>query len=97
MPDSADPAGPQPRLCGPDCPTPDLLHIDAEPDWIGDYPVMHGESDREVPASKVHNGLYWQGPEMYCLCGHPAYQMCPGWWSGEGTVFGMTIERGSDV
>lgn len=86
MPDTSPPA--PDRLCGPDCPTPDLPHRDPEPDWIGDYPVMHGESEYSVP------GMEWN--DMYCLCGHPNYLMCPAWWNGEG-VMGMTIERGENA
>ncbi|MCW2767575.1 MAG: hypothetical protein JWO11_3534 [Nocardioides sp.] len=81
------------RLCGPDCLTPDMAHRNPEPDWIGDYPVMHGESDHEVPDSRHFNGLYTEGPEAYCLCGHPMYQSCPGWYGGGG-IGEMIIERG---
>lgn len=86
------------RLCGPDCPTPDEPHREPEPDWIGDYPVMHGESDHQVPGSG-HDMTGWGGHTYrccranYCLCGHPDYQSCPAYWNGGG-IAGLTIERG---
>lgn len=80
------------RLCEPDCPLPGAVHIDPAPDWIGDSPITHGESDRLVPGSRRHNGLYWAGPDMYCLCGHPDFMTCPGMWRGPGTVFGLRVE-----
>jgi len=80
------------RLCGPHCPTPDEPHLDPEPDWIGDYPVMHGESERPVPGTGGWNGLYRELAEMYCLCGHPVDYTCPAWLNGGGLA-GMTIER----
>lgn len=77
------------RLCGPDCAYPDLEHRAPEPDWIGDYPVMHGESDYLVPDSGN-----WFGTDSYCLCGHPDYLTCPGWYGGgPGTLGDMTIYR----
>lgn len=79
------------RLCGPGCPTPDEPHLDPEPDWIGDYPVMHGESERPVPGTGGWNGLYRALPDMYCLCGHPGHFSCPGQFTGG--IAGMTIER----
>lgn len=81
--------------CGGDCPTPALAHREPEPDWIGDMPIMHGESDYEVPGS----GFIPEGYgirlaiEQYCLCGHPNYLSCPGWFNGGG-IGGMVIERG---
>ena len=73
------------RLCGGDCPTPELAHREPEPDWIGNVPVMHGESDYPVIGTR----------KMFCLCGHPDYMMCPEQWAGNG-LSGMTFERGMD-
>jgi len=84
-----------PRLCGPTCPTPDLTHLPAEPDWIGNYPIYHGESDHKVPGTGGWNGTYAEAAEMYCLCGHPSYQLCPEWWFGGG-IGGLTIARDED-
>lgn len=67
------------RLCGPDCPVPSAEHRDPAPDWIGETPVMHGESDIAVPGTGGWNGLYMESPDMYCLCGHPVYYTCPRW------------------
>lgn len=53
------------RFCDP-CPTPNEPHHHPEVDWIGDKPIIHGESQR----TRV-NG------DPYCLCGHPNYRMCP--------------------
>lgn len=79
------------RLCGPDCTVPDLPHRDPEPAWIGDMPVMHGESEQhQVPGTGGWNGLYTASPDAYCLCGHPNYMTCPKWLS-EG-IAGWTIE-----
>lgn len=69
------------RLCEPGCPTPIYPHREPEPDWIGDAPVMHGESDHPVPSTGGWNGLYTASPDMYCLCGHPNYLTCPYWIS----------------
>jgi hypothetical protein len=85
------------RLCGPECCEQDKPHRDPAPDWIGDYPVIHGESDDEVPGTRRFNGLYTEGPDMWCLCGHPNYLTCPGWYRGEGTVFGMTIQSAEET
>jgi hypothetical protein len=79
------------RLCGPDCPTPELPHRDPEPDWIGNYPVEHGESDYPVPGTGGWNGLYTESRDMYCLCGHPDYMWCPMWPSGG--IGGLTIAQ----
>lgn len=78
------------RLCGPECSVPHLPHLAPEPDWIGDYPVMHGESERPVPGSGTPYGAYRGLPDAYCLCGHPDYLTCPEAW-GDGSVWGMTI------
>jgi hypothetical protein len=75
------------RLCGPDCRVADELHIEPEVDWIGDMPIMHGESDRPSP---IGHGSH--RPDPYCLCGHPDYMTCPGWL--DGGIAGMEIERG---
>jgi hypothetical protein len=80
------------RLCDP-CPTPDEPHRPPEPDWIGDWPVTHGESEHEVPDSCHFNAT--EGPEAYCLCGHPVYYSCPAAW-GEGSISGMEIHRSSN-
>lgn len=84
------------RLCGPDCPTPEMVHRDPEPDWIGDWPVMHGESDHQVPDSRHFNGVYMENSEAYCLCGHPVYCSCPGWYGGGG-LSGMEIRRAEET
>jgi hypothetical protein len=78
------------RLCGPDCCVPNEPHIDPEPDWIGNYPVMHGESERPVPGTGGWNGVYNASPDMYCLCGHPNDMTCPEQISGG--IGGMTID-----
>jgi hypothetical protein len=70
------------RLCEPDCCYPNDQHIEPEPDWIGNDPVMHGESERPVPGTT----------EAYCLCGHPNYMTCMGWLNGGG-IGGWTFER----
>jgi hypothetical protein len=86
------------RLCGPDCLFPDEFHREPEPDWLGDFPVMHGESEHEVPGSG-HDAEGWGGYRYrccrtyYCLCGHPDYASCPAWWDGGGLA-GLVIERG---
>jgi len=78
------------RLCGPHCPTPDAPHRDPEPDWIGNMPIYHGESDHPVPDTGGWNGLYTESPEMFCLCGHPNYLMCPIFWDGGG-IGGVSV------
>jgi hypothetical protein len=82
------------QLCGPGCTVPDLPHREPEPDWIGDHPVMHGESETPVPGTGGWNGVYTELPDAYCLCGHPIYFTCPHWL--DGGIFGMTIERTDD-
>lgn len=79
------------RLCG--CHSEALFHREPEPDWIGDAPIMHGESEHRVPDTGGFNGLYVDSPDMYCLCGHPNYMLCPAMLRGEGSVYGLTIER----
>lgn len=66
--------------CGPDCMWPDRPHVEARIDWIGDWPLAHGEDeDRTVPGTGGWNGLYTESPDNYCLCGHPNYMTCPRW------------------
>lgn len=67
--------------CGPECWTPDEPHAEPVIDWIGDWPLAHGESERPVPGTDVFNGLYTPAPDAYCLCGHPNYMTCPRWIS----------------
>mgnify|MGYP001104035584 CR=1 FL=1 len=84
------------RLCGDDCPTPDLPHIDPEPDWIGNVPIMHGESEHIVPLTHDQarsRPLF--GGDPYCLCGHPNYLLCPEAF-GDGSILGMTIAPPED-
>lgn len=86
------------RPCGPLCQVPDEPHREPEPDWIGDVPIMHGESDHQHPdpptVIDMGSGYqYLQRRDAYCLCGHPEYGTCPEWWDGGGLA-GMTIERG---
>ncbi len=88
------------RLCGPDCPCPDELHLEPGPDWIGDFPVMHGESDHSHPdpgvAIDMGGGFTYRiRRDNYCLCGHPVYFTCPAWARGGG-IGGMVIERGPE-
>ena len=66
------------RPCG--CPTNAPAHAAIEPDWIGNTPIMHGESERPVPGTS--HMLYGRPsiPDNYCLCGHAPYQHCPGTW-----------------
>jgi hypothetical protein len=73
------------RACGPKCPTPDLPHRDPEPEWIGNTPILHGESDWQLFDER------WQSLGAYCLCGHPNYMMCPGVWAEEDTIDQVTI------
>ncbi len=80
------------RLCGPDCQSPDVPHLDPEPDWIGDFPVMHGESDRPVPGSGHYLYGFYSGDDAYCLCGHPNYMTCP----EPSSLLGMEIGGPSD-
>ena len=41
-------------------------------DWIGDTPIMHGESERPVPvASGDPRRMPCPLSDMYCLCGPP--------------------------
>lgn len=67
------------RLCEPGCPDPGEPHREPEPDWIGDEPLLHGESERPVPGTGGFNGFYTVIPDAYCLCGHPNYVTCPKW------------------
>ena len=78
------------RACGPTCPTPDEPHREPEPEWIGNTPILHGESDwlKFDPLQRP------MGP--YCLCGHPNYMTCPGVWAGEDTLDGLTLYRPED-
>jgi hypothetical protein len=74
------------RPCG--CPADANNHTDPEPDWIGDTPIMHGESERPVPGSSHMLYGYPSLPDMFCLCGHPFHMSCPaylgidGWGDG---------------
>lgn len=70
------------RPCG--CPVDVAGHAEIEPDWTGDTPVMHGESDRPVPGSSHMLYGYPSLPDAYCLCGHPPYQLCPAWLGIDG-------------
>lgn len=87
------------RLCGPDCCFPELPHLEPALAWIGNDPVMHGESDRLVPGSEstydYGDGRGWvpvPGTGVaYCLCGHPNYLSCPAYYT-EG-IGGWTAER----
>lgn len=86
------------RLCGPLCLFPDEAHLEPEPDWIGNTPVMHGESDRKHPdpGTVIDMGggfTYRMRRDSYCLCGHPEYFTCPAWLDGGGLA-GLVIERG---
>jgi hypothetical protein len=84
------------RLCGPECWCPDTPHREPEPDWIGDWPIMHGESEHPVPGTRRRlTDYYTTGPDMYCLCGHPNHLTCPE-STGEGSVLGMEIHRSSN-
>jgi hypothetical protein len=66
------------RPCG--CPADAADHAEIEPDWLGNVPCMHGESDRPVPGTTNAPAAYYlPGPDMYCLCGHPNHLTCPGW------------------
>jgi hypothetical protein len=67
------------RPCG--CPLDAPDHLDPEPDWIGDTPIMHGE--RDEPSTS-----FWGAP---CLCGHPNYLTCCEVWGG--SMAGMTVAR----
>ena len=67
--------------CGPECIWPDEPHLEPRVEWLGDWPLMHGE-DEERGDAPGH-------PTPYCLCGHPNYMTCPRWLS-EG-VLSMTI------
>lgn len=54
-------------------------------DWIGDFPVSHGERDDLDPAHPLR-----------CLCGHPGeYITCPEAF-GEGSILGATISKAED-
>jgi hypothetical protein len=77
------------RPCG--CPADAADHVDPEPDWIGDTPIMHGESERPAPGSSHTLYGYPSLPDMYCLCGHPSYLTCPETWGG--SVMDMEIRR----
>lgn len=80
------------RLCGPDCCYPDRYHRQPEPDWIGDCPIMHGESDHYVPGTTKHRPEDpWVSSESYCLCGHPGYLTCQRYLEDD-TLSGMWIQ-----
>lgn len=67
------------RPCG--CPVDEQDHLEPEPDWIGDTPIMHGE--REGSWWATLDQELFGGP---CLCGHPTYTLCPGdrgGWGGD--------------
>ena len=49
------------RLCGPGCSQPNSMHAAPIVDWVGDWPISHGERDAD----------------QRCLCGHPDYLTCP--------------------
>lgn len=74
------------RPCG--CPADSPDHLDPEPDWIGDTPIMHGERDSDP----VRRSLCDDPP---CLCGHPNFLHCPSRWGGDGAwggdVYGLTV------
>lgn len=80
------------NVCSPDCPYPDQVHLAPEVDWIGDWPLTHGESERAVAGTGGFNGVYTESPDPYCLCGHPNYLTCPAAF-GEGSVMGMEVEK----
>lgn len=88
------------RLCGRDCGAPDELHIDPEPDWVGNVPFLHGQSDTPVPGTEyLYDFDDGRGKrpvpltnDMYCLCGHPNHLTCP----EPDSLLGMQIERGPD-
>jgi hypothetical protein len=82
------------RLCGTEWCTGDL-HREPEPDWIGDMPIIHGESEIPVPGTGGWNGLYTESPDHYCLCGHPNYLTCWEYATGGG-IQSMTIERAGE-
>lgn len=84
------------RLCGCGDDYQGPPHIEPQPDWIGDWSVTHGESETPVPGSGERYGGSGTVPDTYCLCGHPNYLWCPGWFNGEGTVMGMTMQRGGE-
>lgn len=73
------------RPCGCAIDAPD--HLEPEPDWIGDTPIMHGERD-EDPRPPADRKLWMTAP---CLCGHPNYLTCPEVWGG--SVMGLEIRR----
>ena len=82
------------RLCG--CPSDAPEHIDPEPDWIGDWPIMHGESERPVPGTSHMLYGHPSIPDAYCLCGHPNYLMCPEAFV-EGSVLGYGVESAEET
>jgi hypothetical protein len=75
-------------------------HVD--PTLDPDLMLGHGErAERcgdappyEVPGTGGWNGLYIESPDGYCLCGHPNYMTCAGYW-GHGLMT-MTIARTDD-
>lgn len=76
---------PTPRqACG--CDTRDG-HVDPALDT--DLMLGHGERSascgdplpHDVPGTTWFNGLYTQGPDTYCLCGHPNYMTCDANWT----------------
>jgi len=76
------------RPCG--CPLHAADHLEPEPDWIGNVPIIHGERDDDPrPAAERQR---WPSPP--CLCGHPCYLTCPEAWGGSvaDLVIGGTLE-----
>ena len=71
------------RPCG--CPLDAPDHLEPEPDWIGDTPIIHGERD-EDPRPFAERVL-WNA----CLCGHPEWGTCPETWGG--SVADLQIRR----
>ena len=68
------------RPCG--CPADAVDHVDPEPDWIGNVPIIHGESERPVPGTSHLLYGFPSMPDAYRLCGHPNYLTCPETWGG---------------
>jgi hypothetical protein len=87
-----EPGAPELRPCG--CPSDAPGHREPEPDWIGDTPILHGESEYPVPGTeRVICGVRCS-PEMYCLCGHPWHRMCPGVWGD--SIMDIELTRGEN-
>lgn len=81
------------RLCG--CSLDALGHVEPEPDWIGNWPIMHGESERPVPGTSHMICGFASLPNAYCLCGHPNYLTCPEAF-GDGSILGYEVEAAPD-